>query len=38
MSYIGEWGCKFIVEIPEITVYDCKGQSIDDTISNFGGK
>ena len=38
MAYVGEWGGKFIVPIPEISVYDSKGTRIDKQILSLGGE
>jgi hypothetical protein len=32
MSYIGNWGGRFIVPIPKLEVYDAQGKEITDTI------
>lgn len=37
LSYIGEWGGKFITAIPEIIIYDSNGRPLNDIISNKGG-
>ena len=37
MAYIGEWGGKFIVPIPELTVYDSNGTKNERKIVNLGG-
>ena len=36
MAYIGEWGGKFIVPIPELTVYNSSGKLIDSKTINQG--
>ena len=38
MSYIKEWGGKFIVPIPEVTLYDSNGIPISNETFNLGGK
>jgi len=38
MAYVGEWCGKFIVPIPEISVYDSKGTRIDKQILSLGGE
>ncbi len=37
MAYIGEWGGKFIVPIPELTVYNSNGKLIDNKTIDQGG-
>jgi SAM-dependent methyltransferase len=37
MAYIGEWDGKFIVPIPELTVYDSNGTKNERKIVNLGG-
>ena len=37
MAYIGEWGGKFIVPIPELTVYDSNGTKNERKIVTLGG-
>jgi 2-polyprenyl-3-methyl-5-hydroxy-6-metoxy-1,4-benzoquinol methylase len=37
LAYIGEWGGKFIVPIPELTVYNSSGKLIDDKDINQRG-
>jgi len=36
MAYIGEWGGKFIVPIPELNVYTSSGKLIDSKDINQG--
>jgi 2-polyprenyl-3-methyl-5-hydroxy-6-metoxy-1,4-benzoquinol methylase len=38
MSYIKEWGGKFIVPIPEMTLYDSNGTQISIETLNLGGE
>jgi cyclopropane fatty-acyl-phospholipid synthase-like methyltransferase len=38
LSYIAEWDGKFIVPIPEVTVYNSKGTQISSDALSLGGK
>jgi hypothetical protein len=34
MSHIGDWGGRFIVPIPKVTLYDSKGNEVDNDMSS----